>query len=100
LRAYAIRLHLRTPSIRRLDELGPRGWRSFDVEFSRNGAMLRQFAVHMCAELEHDLACGRVDPAAADVAWRQLAANVMSAICGLPAEVGDLLPAGAQRPLR
>jgi len=82
LREHVMWEHLRTPSIRRLNELGHLGRPSKADIFASTGAMIRQFAVHMCAELEYDLAHGRIDPAIAEKSWRQLGEELINAICG------------------
>ncbi|RCG33136.1 TetR/AcrR family transcriptional regulator [Sphaerisporangium album] len=91
LREYAIQAHLNTPSFRRLEEIRLLQGRYHDPELSeRHGAMIRQLIVHMSAELEADLAHGRVDPAAAERSWRRLGENLITAVCGLSsALVGD-----------
>lgn len=85
--------HLNTPSIRRLNELGHLDSRlcDFDVAAS-SSSMIRQFAVHACAEMEYDLAHGRVDPETAEKAWRQLGEDVIKAICE---RSPSLLPSGS-----
>ena len=83
-RDHLTRVHLNTPSIRRLNDLAHPGWRGRDIATAvRGGAMLRQVTVHMCAELEYDLAHGRPDLAAADAdaAWRRLGQDVITALC-------------------
>lgn len=81
LREDLMRTQLNTPSIRRLDTIGRPGWLSAP-RLAPQSAMLRHFAVHVCAELEYDLAHGRVDPATAEVLWRRLGQDVIEAICG------------------
>ena len=88
LREHVIGTHLNTPSIRRLSDLGYLGHSSFvSAPTSPIATMIRQVAVHMCAELEYDLAYGRVDPAAAEKAWRKLGRDLIDAICGRGASV-------------
>ncbi|MEU9885942.1 helix-turn-helix domain-containing protein [Sphaerisporangium sp. NPDC051017] len=91
LREYAIRAHLDAPSFRRLEEIRRLQGRNDDPELSEQyGAMIRQLIVHMCAELEADLAHGRVGPAAAERSWRRLGENLIIAVCGLStALLGD-----------
>jgi AcrR family transcriptional regulator len=82
LRAYAIETQLQTPSFRRLDQLRPP--READPELTAQyGAMIRQLIVHMSAELEADLADGRVAADAAERSWRRLGTNLITAVCGL-----------------
>ncbi|MEU4235449.1 helix-turn-helix domain-containing protein [Nonomuraea sp. NPDC026600] len=84
LREYAIQAHGNLPSVRRLDELGRVQWRNDDRGvIVQHHAMIRQLTVHMCAEVEYDLAHGRIDPAAAEESWRRLGENLIQAICGL-----------------
>lgn len=84
LREYAIHANLNTPSFRRLEELGYLQWPNHDRElFVQHNAMIRQLTVHMCAELEYDLAHGRIDPAAAEQSWHRLGENLIKAVCGL-----------------
>lgn len=83
LREFTMEAHLDTPSIRLLNARGQREWRSSDLDtIMRRSVMLRQLAVHMCAELEYDLAAGRVDPAEAEAAWRRLGEDMIAAVCG------------------
>lgn len=80
LREFTMQAHRNTPSVRLLNE---RCRRTCDHEvITRRSTLLRQCAVHMCAELEYDLASGRVDPADADVSWRGLGADMIAAVCG------------------
>jgi AcrR family transcriptional regulator len=84
LREYAIQTHVNMPSVRRLDELGHVQWRNHDRGLlAQHHAMTRQLIVHMCAEVEYDLAHGRIDPAFAEASWRRLGENLIKAICGL-----------------
>jgi AcrR family transcriptional regulator len=83
LREHVIGTHLNTPSIRRLSELGCLGHSVLaSAPTGPMAVMVRQVAVHMCAELEYDLAYGRVDPAAAEKAWRKLGEDLIDAVCG------------------
>lgn len=80
LRDFTIQAHLNTPSVRLLNELCQRSW---DLDLIlRRSALLRQSAVHMCAEMEYDLASGRVDTADAEIAWRRLGEDAIAAVCG------------------
>lgn len=84
LREYAIQAHGNLPSVRRLDEFGRAQWRNDDrALIAQHHEMIRQLTVHMCAEVEYDLAHGRIDPAAAEESWRRLGENLIQAICGL-----------------
>jgi AcrR family transcriptional regulator len=84
LREYVIREHLDTPSLRLLDEIGAIRRDAVRPDlFARHGAMVRQLASHAFAELEYDLASGRVDPAGAEEAWRVLGQDLITALCGL-----------------
>ena len=84
LREHAIQAHLNMPSSRRLAELGHPRRRDHDPElFAQHGSMIRQLIVHMCAELEADLAHERIAAAAAERSWRRLGENLITAICGL-----------------
>jgi AcrR family transcriptional regulator len=88
LREHVMRAHLNTPSVRRLNELGHLGRRVCE-SLPAASEMIRQFAVHMCAELEYDLAHGRIAPAAADTSWHQLGEDVIKAICGRTPHIAD-----------
>lgn len=77
LREHMSLAHVRTPSLRRLRELGHL------AGLARAGEMIREFTVHMCAELEYDLAHGRVDPADADRSWRRLGDDMVEALCAV-----------------
>jgi AcrR family transcriptional regulator len=84
LREYAAQAHLTTPSFRRLERLRPPYGQVRDGELSvRHAAMVRLLVVHMGAELEADLAAGRADPATAELSWRRLGEDLITAICGL-----------------
>ncbi|MFI6789652.1 TetR/AcrR family transcriptional regulator [Nonomuraea sp. NPDC050383] len=50
---------------------------------ARREAMTRQLIVHMCAELETDLAAGRARAEAAAGAWRRLGEDLVTALCGM-----------------
>ncbi|WP_214409313.1 TetR/AcrR family transcriptional regulator [Sphaerisporangium fuscum] len=91
LRDYAIQETLGTPSLRRLQEIDS-PWRDgHDPEVAaQRDAMIRQLTVHMCAELEYDLAHGRVPASSAEQSWRRLGAHLIRAVCGLStALLGD-----------
>ncbi|WP_055549680.1 TetR/AcrR family transcriptional regulator [Streptomyces sp. NBRC 110028] len=83
-RDYVLREHLDSPSLRLLDEIG--AIRRGDIRpdlFARHAAMVRQLSAHAFAELEYDLANGRIDPAAAVDSWRVLGRDLITALCGL-----------------
>lgn len=81
-REHLMLVELNKPSLRRLDEIGHLSRRLSESGLgARSGAMVRQFTVHMLAELEYDLAYGRADPATADTSWRRLGADVISTVC-------------------
>ncbi|MGI5472243.1 hypothetical protein [Streptomyces sp. CA-132043] len=46
---------------------------------------MRQLSVHAFAELEHDLANGRIDRSETEQRWRQLGEDLITALCGLSA---------------
>jgi AcrR family transcriptional regulator len=80
LREFTMAAHLNTPSVRLLNDLCRQ---TCDLELSmRRSTVLRQCAVHMCAELEYDLATGRVDPTDAEASWRRLGDDMIAAVCG------------------
>ncbi|MEV0391332.1 helix-turn-helix domain-containing protein [Nonomuraea sp. NPDC050643] len=84
LREHAVQAHLNTPSWRRLHQLRPSRAHDRDPELvERHAAMIRLLIVHMSAELETDLAAGRVDPADAERSWRGLGDDLVTAILGL-----------------
>ncbi|RNG25125.1 TetR/AcrR family transcriptional regulator [Streptomyces botrytidirepellens] len=84
LRDYVVREHLDTPSLGLLGEIG--AIRRDDIRpdlLARHGTMVRQLSVHAFAELEYDLANGRVDPARAEESWHTLGRDLITALCGL-----------------
>ncbi|MEV0199132.1 TetR family transcriptional regulator [Nonomuraea sp. NPDC050691] len=100
LREHAVRTHLETPSLRRLYDAmhaeraarlgrGGRGARDDPGGTARREAMTRQLVVHMCAELETDLAAGqaagRVRAGDAAAAWRRLGEDLVTGLVGLVA---------------
>jgi AcrR family transcriptional regulator len=86
LREYAVQLGVNTPSFRRMEVLGHFPERDRDPEMlTQHGVMIRQLIVHMCAELEADLAHERIAAAAAERSWRRLGENLITAVCGLSA---------------
>ncbi|GAA2271937.1 hypothetical protein GCM10010149_12250 [Nonomuraea roseoviolacea subsp. roseoviolacea] len=117
LREHAVRVHLETPSLRRLYDAmhaeravvhaeravvhaeraegtarAGRGGRESWAEpgaTARREAMTRQLVVHMCAELETDLAAGRaagrVGAVEAAAAWRRLGDDLVTGLLGLVA---------------
>jgi AcrR family transcriptional regulator len=82
LREHTVGIHLYSPSLRRLKELGHLDWGNGAVE--QLNTMIRQLSVHMCAELEHDLSA---TGAAAEPAWRQLGDDLTRAVCGIVREL-------------
>lgn len=83
-REYTERAHADTPSLRRLDKLTQTRRPERDREVvEQYAAMIRQLTVHMCAELEYDLAHGHVDPRSAEKSWRRLGASLIKAGSGL-----------------
>jgi AcrR family transcriptional regulator len=83
LREFTMQAHLNTPSMRVLNERGRRECRPDDLDvIARRSVMLRQLAVHMCAELEYDVAAGRVDASEAEAAWRRLGEDLIATVCG------------------
>lgn len=86
LREFTMEAHRDTPSVRLLNE---RCRWTCDLDLVvRRSSLLRQCAVHMCAELEYDLASGRVDPSAAEAAWRRLGDDMIAAFCGHASPAG------------
>ncbi|MDH6630003.1 AcrR family transcriptional regulator [Streptomyces sp. LBL] len=84
LRDYALQEHQNSPSLRLLDEIGAIRRDSTSPELlARHGTMVRQLSVHAFAELEYDLAHGRIAPAAAADSWRLLGQDLITALCGL-----------------
>ncbi|MGP3939832.1 TetR/AcrR family transcriptional regulator [Streptomyces sp. 6N106] len=84
LRDYVLQDHLDTPSLRLLDEIGAIRRDGIRPELrARHGTMVRQLSVHAFAELEYDLANGRIDPATAEESWRVLGQDLIKALCGL-----------------
>jgi AcrR family transcriptional regulator len=83
LREFTTQAHLNTPSVRLLNERGAREWRAGEREMIlRRSVLLRQLAVHTCAELEYDLAVGRVDVVEAESSWRRLGEDLIATVCG------------------
>jgi AcrR family transcriptional regulator len=81
-REHLMVVQLDTPSVRRLVEIGHLNHRLSERGLAaRSGAVIRQFVVHMLAELEYDLAHGRADPATAAASWRRLGAEMIGAVC-------------------
>ncbi|NUW41965.1 TetR/AcrR family transcriptional regulator [Nonomuraea rhodomycinica] len=117
LREHAVRTHLETPSLRRLYDAmraeravpregggreprddGGRGPCDDGGATARREAMTRQLVVHMCAELETDLAAGRaagrVGPDDAAAAWRRLGDDLVTGLLGLVAALDAADPGG------
>ncbi|GAA3254681.1 TetR/AcrR family transcriptional regulator [Nonomuraea helvata] len=83
LREHATQASMRTPSFQRLEKLWPpRQDRDPDLS-AQYRAMIRLLVVHMCAELEGDLASGLVAVADAEQSWRRLGEHLITAVCGL-----------------
>ncbi|WP_051871461.1 TetR/AcrR family transcriptional regulator [Streptomyces sclerotialus] len=84
LREYVIQEHLSTPTHRILDTYGAVRREGVDPGLlQRHNAMVRQLSVHAFAELEHDLANGRIDPSETEQRWRMLGQDLITALCGL-----------------
>jgi len=84
LRDYALQSHMDSQSIRLLRELpGARRHDPFGELAPQLATMIRQLVVHMCAELEYDLAHGRIPASAAEQSWRKLGEHLVTAVCGL-----------------
>lgn len=98
LREYAVSVHLERPSLRRLYDATREPGEPDPGRAARREAMTRVLIVHMCAELERDLAAGDTtalgrDPAtghataasaaSAATAWRRLGDDLVTAVCGL-----------------
>ncbi|SEH01574.1 DNA-binding transcriptional regulator, AcrR family [Nonomuraea solani] len=89
LREYATQVSMDTPSWRRLQQLRPSRRDSDPASdpasdlAERHGAMVRLLIVHMSAELETDLAAGRVPPSGAETSWRRLGDDLVTAVHGL-----------------
>ena len=79
LREYAIRAHTESDSIQLLRELP--GWRANPS--GELSTMIRQLVVHMGAELEYDLAHGRIPASEAESSWRRLGDHLVTAVCGM-----------------
>jgi AcrR family transcriptional regulator len=90
LREYVITTHLRSTSVRRLNELGHLTW-SVPSGGAAAGlhTMIRQLMVHMCAELENDLAHTNASTTTAEPAWRRLGDELTRAICGMSTVLAD-----------
>ncbi|WP_433445222.1 TetR/AcrR family transcriptional regulator [Nonomuraea sp. CA-141351] len=86
LREYAVRANLETPSLRRLYDAthwATQGQGEPDpCGRAQREAMTRVLIVHMCAELEGDLATGHTAEHAA-ASWRRLGEHLVMAVCGL-----------------
>jgi AcrR family transcriptional regulator len=84
LRDHTVRIHLHSPSLRRMRELGHLRWpEPPDGTAAFLPTMIRQLSVHMAAELETDLARTEVTGAPAEQAWRRLGADLTVAVCGM-----------------
>ncbi|HEY4017283.1 MAG TPA: helix-turn-helix domain-containing protein [Pseudonocardiaceae bacterium] len=78
LREYTIQAHTHDPDSRTRPELD---------------AMIRQLVVHMCAELEYDLAHRRIAASAAESSWHRLGDRLVTAVCGMWIEFHGPAPA-------
>ncbi|MFF4621938.1 TetR/AcrR family transcriptional regulator [Nonomuraea jabiensis] len=95
LREYAVSVHLERPSLRRLYDATRDPGEPDPGRAARREAMTRVLIVHMCAELERDLAAGdttasgrdpatgHAAPASAATAWRRLGDDLVTAVGGL-----------------
>ena len=84
LRDYAIKTHTDSESARTLRELYGVARRDPTGEIAPElAAMIRQLVVHMCAELEYDLAHGRIAASEAERSWRKLGDHLVTAVCGM-----------------
>lgn len=84
LREHAARTTLSTQSFRRLEPLRPQALRHHELS-GRHAAMVRLLVVHLSAELEADLATGRVPASTAEQSWHALGDHLVTAVCGLSA---------------
>ncbi|HEY2697492.1 MAG TPA: helix-turn-helix domain-containing protein, partial [Pseudonocardiaceae bacterium] len=84
LRDYALQSHMDSESVRLLRELPgvPQHDRSGEL-VPQMATMIRQLVVHMSAELEYDLAHGRVPASKAESSWRELGEHLLTAVCGI-----------------
>ncbi|MEU6797163.1 helix-turn-helix domain-containing protein [Nonomuraea wenchangensis] len=84
LREHARRAYTCTPSFQRLDRLHPSAGAGRDAELTeRHAAMIRLLLVHMCADLETELAAAEATRDEAERAWRRLGDNLVTAVLGL-----------------
>jgi AcrR family transcriptional regulator len=84
LRDYALQSHMDSESVRLLRELpGARRHDRSGELVPQLATMIRQLVVHMSAELEYDLAHGRVPASAAEPSWRRLGEHLVTAACGI-----------------
>ena len=84
LREYALQAHTDSESIRLLRELP--GVRRHDPSGElapELATMIRQLIIHMGAELEYDLAHGRLPASATESSWRKLGEHLITAVCGM-----------------
>src|SRR5581483_7106723 len=84
LRDYALQSHMDSASVRLMRELPgvPQHVRSAEL-VPEMATMIRQLVVHMSAELEYDLAHGRIPARAAESSWRRLGEHLVTAVCGI-----------------
>lgn len=84
LRAYAIQSHAESQSLRLLRDLLDTRTQDPRSEVTPvMSTMIRQLTVHMCAELEYDLAHGRIPATEAEQSWLRLGDHLVTAICGI-----------------
>jgi hypothetical protein len=84
LRDYALQSHMDSASVRLLRELpGAQQHERSGELVPQLATMIRQLVVHMSAELEYDLAHGRVPARQAESSWRELGEHLVTAVCGI-----------------
>ncbi len=84
LREYTVQSHVDSESIRLLRELPGAKRHDPSGELAPELAtMIRQLVVHMCAELEYDLAHSRIPADDAEKSWRRLGEHLVTAVCGM-----------------
>ena len=84
LRDYALQSHMDSESIRLLHQLPRVHQHDPSGELvPQLATMIRQLIVHSAAELEYDLAHGRVPASEAEPSWRSLGEHLVTAVCGI-----------------
>lgn len=84
LRDYALQSHMDSESVRLLRGLPGVLKHDRNSELVPEMAtMIRQLVVHMSAELEYDLAHGRIPAGDAESSWRRLGDHLITAVCGI-----------------